>query len=333
MLLPFPAADYAAWREDQVERRRRWQFGPLCGELRGPIRARSAVDELAPADGLSGTYLHRVLADGEVAGWVWLSREDGDLVVLDAEVDAPAADLLALLEARARGADARALVLDRMADAPTTAALRAQAEFTVTSLTMVRTLDGPEPLDGAEPPGAPEPPGAAEPLDPDEDRTVHLVPMSPESFAAFYDAAVDEYARELRRSDGLAWEEAVERSRAEYRDLLPDGLATDRHALLDVVDATSGECVGGVWIGLRPPHAAFVYDLYLRPEARGRGLGRAAMHAVAQWCRARGVLRLGLSVAGHNAVALHLYESLGFRAVVEAARRPLPEAAPVVGPR
>lgn len=315
LLLPFPAADYAAWREDQVQRRRRWQFGPLCGEARGPIRARSAVDELAPAEGLSGTHLHRVLADGEVAGWIWLSREDDDLIVLDAQADTRAQDLLALLEARARAAGARALVLDRMVDAPTPAALREQAEFTVTSQTMVRTLDGSEPFGSS------------------EGRPVHLFPMSQQTFATFYDAAVDEFARELRRSDGLPWEEASERAREEYGELLPHGLKTDRHALLDIVDATSGECVGGVWVGLRPPHAAFVYDLYLRPSVRGRGLGRGAMRAAAEWCRARGVVRFGLSVAGHNTVAIHLYESLGFRVVVEAARWALPEAAPVVGPR
>lgn len=315
ILLPFPAADYAAWREDQVERRRRWQFAPLCGDERGPVRARSAVDELAPAEGLSGTYLHRVLADDRLAGWVWLSREDGDLIVLDAEVDAPAGELLTLLEAHARSADARALVLDRMIAAPTTAALTAAAPFTVTSRTMMRCL------------GEPDPEGVS------EGRPVHLFPMTPESFETFYDTAVDEFARELCRNDGLSWEEALERSHDEYRELLPEGLKTQRHVLLDVVDATSGECVGGVWIGLRPPAAAFVYDLYLQPSVRGRSLGRGAMRAAAAWCRARGVERLGLSVAGHNTVAIGLYTSLGFDVVVEAARWVLPEAAPVVGPR
>ena len=315
LLLPFPAAQYASWREDQVERRRRWQFGPLCGEARGPTRARTAVDELAPVEGLSGTYLLRVLADDDVAGWVWLSREDGDLIVLDAEVDAPADELRDLLVAHARGADARALVLDRMVDASTTAALAAAAPFTVTSRTMMRRLDSTPPLEGA------------------AGRPVHLFPMTQDSFATFYDAAIDEFARELRHNEGLTWVEALDRSREEYRELLPHGLDTDRHALLDVVDTTSGECVGGVWIGLRPPKAAFVYDLYLQPHARGRGLGRGAMHATALWCRERGVERLGLSVAGHNEVAQGLYASLGFGAVTEASRWLLPEAAPVVGPR
>ncbi len=321
LLLPFPAAQYAAWREDQVERRRRWQFGPLCGEARGPIRSREAVDELAPAEGLSGTYLLRVLSDDDVAGWVWLSREDGDIVVLDAEVDAPASDLLALLETHARAAEAKALVLDRMAAAPTTAALAAAAPFEVTSQTLLRHLDVPDVGAVFDEAGL------------HEGRPVHLFPMTKESFGEFYDAAIDEFAREMRRDEGLTWEEALRRSREEYADLLPDGLDTARHVLLDVVDATSGECVGGLWIGMRPPKAAFVYDLYLKPAARGRGLGRGAMRAGAEWCRARGVERLGLSVGGHNTVARSLYESLGFEPVVEAARWVLPDTPPAFGPR
>ena len=315
-LLPFPAADYAAWRDAQVQRRRRWQFGPLWSDdAAAAAQAHTAVDELAPAEGLSGTYLFRVLGDDGEAGWVWLSRQDGDLLVLDAEVNAPAGELLALLEGHARAVDATALVLDRMVAAPTTAALAAAAEFTVVSRTMVLRLAD-DPQAGA---------SAALP--------VILRPMTDASFGAYLDAAIEEYAREIRLTDHVSWDDAVARSRKDYDELLPHGLTSEGHVLLDVVDASTQARVGALWLGLRPPSAAFVYDVHLHPAARGRGLGRAAMRAGADWCRARGVDVLGLSVFGHNDVALGLYESLGYDVVVEALRRPVEPAPPVTGPR
>ncbi|ACZ32021.1 GCN5-related N-acetyltransferase [Xylanimonas cellulosilytica DSM 15894] len=312
-LLPFPAADYATWRAAQVERRRRWQFGPLWSDDdAATVQARAAVDDLAPADGLSGTYLHRVLGPGGDAGWLWLSRQDGDLLVLDAEIDAPAEALLALLEARARAADARQLVLDRMIAAPTTAALAELGAFTVLSQTMVLDLR------------ATDTPGS--------DR-VALHPMTQLTFDAYLAAAIDEYAHEIQRTDHLPWDEALDHSRADYDALLPQGLATPGQVLLDVVETATGETVGTLWLGLRPPSAAFVYDVYLMASARGRGLGRAAMLAGAAWCRERGIGVLGLSVFGRNTVARELYESLGYTVVMEALRHPVEPAPPVTGPR
>ena len=312
-LLPFPAADYAAWRKVQVERRRRWQFGPLwADDGAAAAQARTAVDELAPAEGLSGTHLHRVLGgDGEL-GWVWTSRQGTDLLVLDAEVDAPAPGLLHLLETHARAGDAKQLVLDRMVAAPTTAALAEEGAFAPVSATMVLPLEGPL-RDGAS--------------------GVRLTPMTEASFSAYLDSAIDEYARELVQGDGLTWEDALRRSRTEYFGLLPHGLHTDGQVLLDVVGVAEGGTVGALWLGLRPPAAAFVEDLYLRPTVRGRGLGRAAMHAAADFCRSRGLSVLGLTVFERNVVARGLYDSLGYTTVVEAARRPVEPAPPVAGPR
>ncbi|QAY69213.1 GNAT family N-acetyltransferase [Xylanimonas protaetiae] len=312
-LLPFPAADYAAWRTAQVERRRRWQFGPLWADAAAAAaQARTAVAELAPEDGLTGTYLLRVLGDHGEAGWLWLSRQDQDLLLLDADTDAPADELLTLLETHARSADARQLVLDRMVAAPATAALAAADGFAVVSQTMALDLTA-EPSHAA--------PG------------VTLRPMTQRSFEAYLAAAIDEYAREIRRVDALRWDDALDRSRADYDELLPQGLATPGQVLLDVVETATGADVGALWLGLRPPSAAFVYDVWLTPPARGRGLGRAAMLAGAGWCRQRGVDVLGLSVFGHNVVARGLYESLGFGVVTEALRRPVVPAPPVTGPR
>ncbi|MDW5376034.1 GNAT family N-acetyltransferase [Halomonas sp. HP20-15] len=54
-------------------------------------------------------------------------------------------------------------------------------------------------------------------------------------------------------------------------------------------------------------------DLYVHPEARGRGIGRALMQAAATLAREHGVPRLTLSTQTHNKAAQALYESLGWQ--------------------
>ena len=55
-----------------------------------------------------------------------------------------------------------------------------------------------------------------------------------------------------------------------------------------------------------------LYDLYVRPEARRTGAGRALMLAAEAHCRAHGVARMDLSTAHSNVQAQALYESLGW---------------------
>ena len=55
-----------------------------------------------------------------------------------------------------------------------------------------------------------------------------------------------------------------------------------------------------------------IHDLYLREEARGRGLGRRLMDSCEEHARALGCGRLTLEVAVENDAARGLYRSLGF---------------------
>lgn len=76
------------------------------------------------------------------------------------------------------------------------------------------------------------------------------------------------------------------------------------------------------------PRHFFVEVLYVRPEARGKGLGRALMRAAAEYALDQGADHLELDVLEDNAAARHLYDRLGF-ATVE--RRLAAPAAALVG--
>ena len=55
----------------------------------------------------------------------------------------------------------------------------------------------------------------------------------------------------------------------------------------------------------------YLEDLYVRPEARGRGVGRALLAELARLAAERGCGRLEWSVLDWNAPAIAFYESLG----------------------
>ena len=57
---------------------------------------------------------------------------------------------------------------------------------------------------------------------------------------------------------------------------------------------------------------AFLDELYLRPEARGRGAGRKALEFVEGVCRSLGVRALHLEVERANTGAQALYRKSGF---------------------
>jgi ribosomal protein S18 acetylase RimI-like enzyme len=55
-----------------------------------------------------------------------------------------------------------------------------------------------------------------------------------------------------------------------------------------------------------------LYDLFVSPEARGTGAGRALMQAAEAHARKTGAARMELSTARNNTVAQSLYESLAW---------------------
>ena len=69
------------------------------------------------------------------------------------------------------------------------------------------------------------------------------------------------------------------------------------------------------------PARANLYAMWVAPEARGRGLGRALVDAALRWTRGQAALELSLRVADGNDAARALYAGRGFRDTGE--QRPL----------
>ena len=75
-----------------------------------------------------------------------------------------------------------------------------------------------------------------------------------------------------------------------------------------------GEAAAGYGLGVAERGAVGMFDIVVRPEFRGQGLGRALTLALMAWGRDGGAETGYLQVADANRGARALYQALGFRA-------------------
>ena len=74
----------------------------------------------------------------------------------------------------------------------------------------------------------------------------------------------------------------------------------------------AGEVVGSVGVERLPDGRAELHRLYLDATLRGRGVGRALVETVLDWCRKAGIARLTLWSDTRFDRAHRLYEGMGF---------------------
>ncbi len=78
-----------------------------------------------------------------------------------------------------------------------------------------------------------------------------------------------------------------------------------------------GAALGMVWGKGDATHAGIVhvYQMWVAPEARGRGIAAALLDGVVQWARACGARMVELAVSEGNDAAAALYRRAGFQAI------------------
>jgi putative acetyltransferase len=107
---------------------------------------------------------------------------------------------------------------------------------------------------------------------------------------------------------------------------LPGEYAEPRGVIL-LAHAPGGEPWGVV--ALRPLEdegACEMKRMYVRPEARGQGLGRVLGEAIVEEARARGYRAMRLDTIDTMTPAITLYTSLGFRPIAAYRFNPMPGA-------
>ncbi len=144
---------------------------------------------------------------------------------------------------------------------------------------------------------------------------MNLEPMSPANFQIYIERLIVEYADDKVRSGNWPKNIALSRSRDEVMKLLPQGTLTEGHSLFDLTVPEEEGAVGRLWLGAIDQagvRTGFIYDLWIRPHLRRKGLGAQAMLEAEGWAKDQGLDSLSLHVFGFNQAALALYKKLGY---------------------
>ena len=100
------------------------------------------------------------------------------------------------------------------------------------------------------------------------------------------------------------------------RDYLAQRLARSEAIVFIAVEGTSGlgfTLLYPTFSSLDPGPSLILYDLFVTPAARRRGVGRELMECARRFALETGAKRIELSTAVTNRGAQQLYESLGYK--------------------
>jgi GNAT superfamily N-acetyltransferase len=134
---------------------------------------------------------------------------------------------------------------------------------------------------------------------------LQIRPAKPSDAAVIYD-----FIRELADYENL-----LDQVRASETDVAGLLFNDAPRAFCDIAEL-DGEPVGfALWFynlsTFAGRHGIYLEDLYVRPEARGAGVGRALLARIAQRCVDEGLTRLEWAVLDWNAPAIRFYDRIG----------------------
>ena len=140
---------------------------------------------------------------------------------------------------------------------------------------------------------------------------VKLIPMEQADFEAYLEEDIQRYAQAHVEAGNWEPSQALEKSRKEHQQLLPDGLESRNQYLFSIIDA-SDQKLGILWVNIENGRA-FIYDFRIDEAQRGKGYGKQALMALDEKLKSVEVQSVGLHVFGDNFIAQELYKKMGFQ--------------------
>lgn len=139
--------------------------------------------------------------------------------------------------------------------------------------------------------------------------SIHIREATPEDLGLIY-----RFIRDLAEYEKLLHE--VEASEADVRR---DLFGPAPRVFCDIAEADGGPVGFALWFynysTFRGRHGIWLEDLFVKPERRGIGAGKALLRRLAKRCVDEGLGRLEWAVLDWNAPSIAFYDSLGAAAL------------------
>jgi ribosomal protein S18 acetylase RimI-like enzyme len=140
---------------------------------------------------------------------------------------------------------------------------------------------------------------------------VLFLKMDEDSYKDYSDYAIQNYADEKAKSGNWTEKEAYDLAKDTFDKMLPDGPKTEKNYMYNLHLSDNKEHIGYLWF-IEQGEIAFLADIIIFNEYRGRGLGKDTMKVLEETAKEKGFKKIDLHVFGHNKPAFELYKKMGF---------------------
>lgn len=143
---------------------------------------------------------------------------------------------------------------------------------------------------------------------------ISIRPIEPHEWPQYRDIRLHAL-RDAPDAFGSTWGAEADRADADWAARVQAAAASDRDRVLFAVDG--GLACGLVWCKLSAtePGMADLFQMWVAPAARGRGVGQALLAQAIAWAWQTGMRRVRLGVTDADSPAMRLYLAHGFRPV------------------
>ncbi|MGE6995244.1 GNAT family N-acetyltransferase [Pseudomonas sp. NPDC047961] len=135
--------------------------------------------------------------------------------------------------------------------------------------------------------------------------------LTPETWELYKSARLNSLKESLDSFGSIYNQEAV-LSDAEWKSRL-DLKSRDIDAL-PLIAELKGQPVGIAWGFIHKPNlqVAHIYQMWVSPELRGKGIAKSLLLEIKSWALGRGCSLMALGVTTSNEAAVNFYKSFGF---------------------
>lgn len=135
--------------------------------------------------------------------------------------------------------------------------------------------------------------------------------LTPENWELYKSVRLNSL-RESPDSFGSIYDQEILLSDAEWKSRL-DLKFRDMDAL-PLIAEIEGQPVGIAWGFIHKPNlqVAHIYQMWVSPELRGKGIAKSLLLKIKAWALARGCSLMTLGVTTSNEAAVNLYRTFGF---------------------
>jgi ribosomal protein S18 acetylase RimI-like enzyme len=135
------------------------------------------------------------------------------------------------------------------------------------------------------------------------------------AFVDYLASSISSYAEQGIASGRWTAESALVNAKAEYANLLPQGLHTANNRLFEIRETNGHETVGYLWFAIQEKYGskvAYVFDLRIDEQHRRKGHARRAFLALEEMASDLNLSSISLHVFWQNVGAQALYRRLGY---------------------